>query len=69
MSPSADGFLAIYRGDGALTGTSVINFNAGKTRANNAFLGLALDGSGTVKVGNSAAGTVDFVLDVNGYFQ
>ncbi len=69
VSPSASGFLAIYRGDGALTGTSVISFDAGRTRANNAILGLALDGSGTVNVSNSAAGTVDFLLDVNGYFQ
>ncbi|MBK9062774.1 MAG: carboxypeptidase regulatory-like domain-containing protein [Acidobacteria bacterium] len=69
VSPSAGGSLAIYRGDGAATGTSSISFNAGKTRADNAILQLALDGSGTVKVNNSAAGTVNFILDVNGYFQ
>ena len=69
VSPSAGGFLAIYRGDGALSGTSSINFNAGQTRANNALLQLALDSSGTVKVNNTAAGAVQFVLDVNGYFQ
>ncbi len=65
----AGGFLAIYRGDGAFTGTTSISFNAGNTRANNALLQLALDGSGTVKVSNSAAGAVHFVLDVNGFFQ
>lgn len=69
VNPSAGGHLAIYRGDGALSGTMSISFNARKTRANNAFLQLALDGSGTVKVNNSAAGAVDFVLDVNGFFQ
>lgn len=69
MSTPAGGALAIYRGDGALSGTSSISFNAGKTRANNAILQLALDGSGTVKVNNSAAGAVHIVLDVNGYFQ
>ena len=68
-SPSAGGNLAIYRGDGALTGATSISFNTGKTRAGNALLQLALDGSGTVKVNNSAAGTVHFVLDVNGYFE
>lgn len=67
--PSAGGALSIYRGDGALTGTTLLSFNAGKSRADNALLQLALDGSGTVKVNNSAAGTVNFVLDVNGYFQ
>ncbi len=69
VSPSAGGALAIYRGDGALTGTTSISFNAGKTRACNSMLQVALDGSGTVKVNNSAAGTVHFVLDVNGYFE
>jgi Subtilase family/PKD-like domain len=69
VSPSAGGELAVYRGDGALTGTSTISFNAGKSRADNAILQLALDGSGTVKVNNSAAGTVHLLLDVNGYFQ
>ncbi|MGZ5427745.1 MAG: hypothetical protein ACXWFS_01930, partial [Thermoanaerobaculia bacterium] len=69
VSPAAGGFLAIYRGDGALSGTSTISFNAGTSRANNALLQLALDGSGTVKVNNSAAGAVHLVLDVNGFFQ
>jgi len=69
VSPSAGGALAVYPGDGALTGTSSISFNAGKSRADNALLQLALDGSGTVKVNNSAAGTVHLLLDVNGYFQ
>jgi predicted extracellular nuclease len=69
VNTPAAGFLAIYREDGALSGTSSITFNAGNTRANNAILQLALDGSGTVKVNNSAAGAVHFVVDVNGFFQ
>lgn len=66
---AAAGFLSIYRGDGARTGASSISFNAGQTRANNAILQLALDASGSVKVQNTAAGTVDFILDVNGFFR
>ena len=69
VNPLAGGFLAIYRGDGSPTGTSVINFDAGRARACDTILQLALDGSGTVKVSNAAAGTVDLVLDVSGYFQ
>jgi len=69
VGASAQGSLSIYRGDGSLTGTSMINFNPGKTRASNAFLQLALDGSGTVKVNNVSAGPLHLVLDVNGYFQ
>jgi hypothetical protein len=63
------GDLSIYRGDGAPSGTSTISFSAGQTRANNSVLQLATDGFGTVKVNNSAAGPVHFVLDVNGYFE
>jgi hypothetical protein len=48
---------------------STINFSPGQNRANNAVLRLAVDGTGTIKVKNASAGTVDFVLDVNGYFQ
>ena len=66
---AAAGYLSIYRGDGARTGTSSISFNAGQTRANNAILQLAFDASGSVKVQNTAGGTVDFILDVNGYFR
>jgi streptogramin lyase len=66
---AAAGFLSIYRGDGARTGTSSISFGAGQTRANNALLQLAFDASGSVKVQNTAAGTLDFILDVNGFFR
>ncbi len=63
------GQLVIYAGDGTLPATSTINFGVGQTRANNAMLQLALDGTGSVKVHNGSAGGVDLVLDVNGYFE
>lgn len=63
------GFLTLYRGDGAASATSTINFNPGSTRANAAVLQLSLDGSGTVKVQNASAGPLNLVLDVNGFFQ
>ncbi len=66
---SAPGFVSIYRGDGLPTGTSTVAPLAGRTRANNAFLQLALDGSGTIKVQNSSTGTLDLIVDVNGYFR
>lgn len=68
-APGAPGNLVIYRGDGVLPGTSTINFSPGQTRANNAVLQLALDGTGSVKVRNGSAGSVHLVVDVNGYFQ
>jgi PKD repeat protein len=69
VTPSAPGFLRVYPGNTAFPGTSAISFRAGQTRANNGLVGLATDGTGTISVRNDAAGTVQFVLDVNGYFK
>ncbi|HVO49792.1 MAG TPA: CAP domain-containing protein [Thermoanaerobaculia bacterium] len=66
---AAAGSLTAYAGNGAPNGTSSINFASGITRANNAIISLATDGTGTIAVENDAAGTVQFILDVNGYFQ
>jgi hypothetical protein len=67
--PAAQGHLILYSGDAAGPPlTSSINFSAGQTRANNAIVRLATNG-GTVNVKNGSAGSVHFVLDVNGYFQ
>jgi hypothetical protein len=47
--------------------TSVINYQAGQTRANNALLSL---GPGGVAVHcDQPSGTVQLILDVNGYYQ
>jgi len=50
---------------------STINFSAGQTRANNAIATLAADGSGYLIAFAVVAGggSVDLILDVNGYFQ
>ncbi len=67
--PVGPGQLTLYPGDEVSAPlASSINFRAGQTRANNAILLLALDSSG-FKVLNGSAGTVHFILDVNGYFQ
>jgi hypothetical protein len=66
---AGSGYLSLYRGDGARTGTYSISFLAGQTRANNALVQLALDLSGSFKVQNTAPGSLDFILDVNGYFR
>jgi hypothetical protein len=64
----APGLLVLFRSDASLPGTSSITFPAARTRANNALVGLA-SSSTTFSVVNGSAGTVDFILDVNGYFQ
>lgn len=64
--PAAAGHLRIYPAGTQPPQTSIINFGAGQTRANNAILTL---GNGVVLVRNDAPGTVHFILDVNGYFS
>jgi PKD repeat protein len=65
----AQGYLQIYPGNIAPPGASAISFRAGQTRANNATVTMATDGTGTIGVKNIAAGAVNLVLDVNGYFK
>jgi hypothetical protein len=66
---SAPGDLTVFPGDHTAPGTSTINFGSGQTRANNAIVQLSGDGAGTIGVFNGSAGAVDFILDVNGYFE
>ncbi len=65
----ASGELLLYRGDGSPTTATTIVFRPGVTRANNTLTQLAIDGSGTFKVQNSSAGTLDFIVDVNGFYR
>jgi hypothetical protein len=67
VNPAAAGELVAYPNGLGAPGTSTISFRASRTRANNALLYLASDGSFLVT--NRAAGTLDLVVDVNGYFQ
>jgi hypothetical protein len=66
---SGGGFLSLFPGNALPLGTSTVNFGAGKTRANNAIVMLATDGTGTVGVLNSSNSANQLILDVNGYFQ
>jgi hypothetical protein len=67
--PGAPGFLTLYPADSPSAPlASSINFRAGETRANNALLQLAADGSG-LKVLNGSAAATHFILDVNGWFE
>jgi len=68
-NPATPGHLILFPGIGSAPLASTINFVPGRTRANNAVVALASDGSGSIAVKNGSAGTVDLVLDVNGYFQ
>ena len=63
------GHLRIFPAGSPLPDVATINFGAGQTRSNNAILSLGAGGAITVYAGIGAGLTVDFILDVNGYFQ
>lgn len=67
--PTAPGYLSMYAADQAQPVATTLNFRVGQTRANNAMLTLALDGTGGVKALNGSMGSVHLIIDVNGYFQ
>ena len=69
--PGGAGFVRFSPGGCAPLNVSTINFGAGQTRANDAVLPLANDGSGTVNANASVAGggAVHLLIDVDGYFQ
>lgn len=67
--PRAAGFLVLYPGDEPVPVASTVAFRPGQTRANNAIIKIARDGSGTVGISNGAPGPVHFIVDVNGYFE
>jgi hypothetical protein len=70
VEAAVNGNLVVFPGNSVIVPTaSSVNFTAGVTRANNAVVLLATDGTGTVQVKNRSSGAVHFVLDVNGYFQ
>lgn len=71
VSPPGGGYLILYPGDASAPAASTMNFNAGQTRANNAVLSLARDGSATLRAlaGLAGGGQVHLLVDVNGYFE
>jgi hypothetical protein len=48
--------------------TSTISYGVGQTRANNAVVQLGTDGDLQV-FADQPAGTVELIVDVNGYFE
>jgi hypothetical protein len=63
------GHLRIYPAGAPLPNVAAINFSAGQTRSNNATLTLGPSGDIAVYAGIGAGLNVDFILDVNGYYQ
>jgi hypothetical protein len=65
---TTQGHLRLHPGDLPVPTASSLNYAAGQTRANNAVVPLSRFGELAVYCGQ-AAGTVHFIIDVNGYFQ
>jgi hypothetical protein len=65
--PTASGSVTLYPAFILPTGTNSISYSAGQVRANNAV--LPLNAGQLSAVAGQAAGTVDLIIDVNGYFQ
>ena len=68
---NSGGTMVLFPGDAAVPNTLTISFNASNNRANNSIMGLASNGDGTlgVRVTITGGGTMNMVLDVNGYFE
>jgi FG-GAP-like repeat/FG-GAP repeat len=64
----ARGELVLFPSDVSRPNTSAISFRAFQTRANNALVYLSATTT-TFSVFNNSAASLDFILDVNGYFQ
>lgn len=69
VSPPASGFATLYPGPAIVTrpNVSTINFPAGRTLANNARVALGADG--TLNIFNAASGSLDVLIDIQGYFK
>jgi len=65
VSPSTGGYLAVYPDGETRPGTSTLNFSKGETLANLAVVPLV---DGKIDLVNGAAGTVDILADVSGYY-
>jgi hypothetical protein len=65
---SASGDLSFFPGGSPRPVVSAVNYSAGQTRSSNAI--TPLSGAGTLAVYcNQSSGTVQVILDVNGYFE
>lgn len=69
--PSLAGSVSAYPADVASTGTNVVSFAAGRTRASNTILKLSEDGTGQARLEATVpgGGTVHVIVDVSGYFD
>ena len=66
--PTAAGSVTLFQASTQLPAVQTLDYSAGQTRANNLILDLGAGGNATVHCAQ-ASGTVQLIIDVNGYFQ
>jgi hypothetical protein len=69
VTPPVAGNLRVFPGDASPGTSTVISFQAGVTRGNNALVMLASSGSGTLDIYNPTSTPIHVLVDVFGYFQ
>ena len=69
VDPTATGYITAYADGTSRPGTSTVNYVKGQTVANNAIVPVAADGSIDLTNVMTAAGSVELVVDVAGYFE
>ncbi len=68
VGATAGGHLQVFPAGAVRPTTSVVNFQTGLTRANNAIARLG-EGAAVTVFSGQASGSVDVVVDVNGWFE
>jgi hypothetical protein len=70
VSPVSGGYLTLFPADWPQPATSAVTFAAGQTRSNNALLFLSGPPEQAFSIfAGIPSGSVDVVVDVNGYFE
>ena len=67
VEPTQAGYVTLFPAGISRPSTTTASFRAGKTRANNAVIGLS--STGYLSVYNGSTAPIDFIIDVFAYFQ
>lgn len=69
VNPATDGYLTLFEPGAVLPVASTVNLRAGMIRSNNGIFHVLGRPSGLAVYAGTTSGTVDVVIDVNGYFR
>lgn len=69
VAPSGSGDFVVFPAGTGAPSASTLSFSGGRTRANNTQILLSSDGTGRAIVQNRSSGSMDLLVDVNGYYE